>query len=221
MSRIIYTARVVDTKDPEGLGRVKVSLDGFATALELPWIRLVGPYASNSFGVSFLPEVDDEVVVLQGDADAVDQMVCLGSVYNGKNKPKHSDDDGKNNIKEIRTRSGHAITFDDTDGEEKLTIHTPDQKLELEFDHKEGTVTLTSDKKIVVKVPDGKISVECKDAELKASGETTVKGDSKITVEGQSSIKVKASSSIEIESSAQVKVKGSTVKVEGSMVELG
>ena len=221
MSRIVYTARVVSTKDPDSLGRVQVALDGFETAIELPWIRLVGPYASKEFGAFFLPEVDDEVILLQGDGDSLDQLLCLGSVYNGKHKPKTPDDDGKNNIKEIRTRSGHAITLDDTDGEEKLSIHTPDKKLILEFDHKEGTITLTSDKKVIVDVSDGEISVKCKDAKLNASGKITVKGDGDIKVEGSASIEVKASSSLKVESSAQVTVKGATVKVEGSMVELG
>ena len=50
---------------------------------------------------------------------------------------------------------------------------------------------------------------------------STVKGDGDIKVEGSASIEVKASSSLKVESSAQVTVKGATVKVEGSMVELG
>lgn len=222
MSRILYNARVVSTEDPDGLGRVQVALDGFETSIELPWIRLVGPYASKGFGAVFLPEVDDEVVVLQGDGDGLDQMMCLGAVYNGARKPSYSNDDGDNNIKEIRTRSGHAIRFDDKDGEEKLTVQTPDARLVLAFDHKEGTITLTANKKVHIDVGDGQVVVDCKDATLNASGEIVVEGDSRISVESTAStLQVKAASSVVVESDSEITVKAPKVTVSGSRVELG
>lgn len=222
MSRIIYTARVVSTEDPDGLGRVQVALDGFETSLDLPWIRLVGPYASKGFGAVFLPEEDDEVVLLQGDGDGLDQMLCLGSVYNGARKPNYSNEDGDNNVKEIRTRSGHAIVFNDKDGEETLTVQSPDAKLLMKFEQQDGRITLNATGELLLDVTDGALSVRCKDATLEASGEIKVQGDSQISVESQSStIKVKAASSVEVQSDTEVTVKAPTVSVSGSRVELG
>lgn len=208
MSRIIYSGRVVSTKDPEGLGRVQVKLMGFEEEVELPWVRLVGPYASNSFGMVYLPEIDDEVVLLQGFGDALDHMVCLGSVYNGKLKPKYPDEDGKNNTKAITTRAGSEIVISDEDGKEKITIHTPDDELSMVMDHKEGTITITSTKKIVLDVPDGDVEVTCTTA--------TVTASDAVNIEGTNKVDIKSSTEVSIEGSTAVNVKGADVKVEGS-----
>lgn len=221
MSRLIYTARVVDTQDPDGLGRVQVALDGFEETVELPWIRMVGPYASDGFGVVFLPEVDDEVIVLQGDGDGLDQMLCIGSVYNGNRKPNYSNDDGDNNIKEIRTRSGHALVFSDEDGEERITLSTPDDKIVITLDHKEKTVTIEVPDKLHIDVADGEIKVECKDAKVQASGKITVEGDSDISVKGSTSIEVEGSQSVTVKSSSSVKVEAPQIQLSGSRVEMG
>lgn len=222
LSRIIYTARVVDTQDPDGLGRVQVSLDGFETALELPWIRQVGLYASKDFGAVFLPEKDDEVIVLQGDSDGLDQMICLGSVYNGARKPKTTDGDGKNNLKELRTRSGHALTFSDEDGKEQITLRTPDDKLLLTMQHADGVLKLKASDELRLDVSGGKIRVDCKDATVSASNQITVEGDSKISVQSKSAnISVQAGQDISVKASTTVKVEAPTISLAGSRVELG
>lgn len=222
MSRIIYTARVVDTRDPDGLGRVQVSLDGFESALELPWIRLVGLYASKDFGAVFLPEQDDEVIVLQGDADGLDQMICLGSVYNGARKPKTVDEDGKNNLKEIRTRSGHALIFCDEDGKERITLRTPDDKLLLTLQHADGVVKIKASDEIRLDVSGGKIHVDCKDAAVVASNQITIEGDSRVSVQSKNAnITVQAGQDISVKSPTTVKVEAPTISLAGSRVELG
>ncbi len=217
--RVLYTAKVVSTKDPDGLHRVQVKLEGFSEEIELPWVRLVGPYASNQFGYVWLPEVDDEVLVLQGQGEALDQMVCIGAVYNGKNKPVQTDSDGKNNIKEIRTRSGHRITFDDTDGTEVITMMTAKEEHHMVWDVSAGSITFTGTKLFKIEIPDGDVEVNCTNAKVTASKtieaegtdsvtvkskEVTVKGDSKVTVQG---------GQVEVKGDSKVTIKGGQVAI--------
>jgi len=205
---------VVSTKDPDGLGRVQVKLVGFSEEIELPWVRLVGPYASNQFGQVWLPEIDDEVILLQGQGEALDQMLCLGSVYNGTNKPITTDSDGKNNLKEIRTRTGHRITFDDTDGTEIITIMTAKEEHSLVFDVKEGTITLTGTKKFKVAMDDGDVEVSCKNAKVTATESATIDGTKEATVKADA-VTVQGSKTVDVKDGS-ITISGSDVTIKGS-----
>jgi uncharacterized protein involved in type VI secretion and phage assembly len=54
------------------------------------------------------------------------QPCVIGALWNGKDAPPQSmDSAGSNNIKKLRSRNGVAITLDDTQGTEALTLETP------------------------------------------------------------------------------------------------
>lgn len=112
---------VTNNKDPDGLGRVKVKFPWLSQTEESYWARIVTPMAGNDRGIYFLPEIDDEVLVAfeQGDMNV---PYILGALWNGKDKPPVKNDDGKNNQRVIKSRSGHQIILDDTEGEEKIII---------------------------------------------------------------------------------------------------
>lgn len=171
---IVVVGKVKSTKDPQGLGRVQVELQGYPSRVELPWIRCSGGYASKGFGSVMLPEVGDEILVLRGDGDASDQMLCLGSAYNGTNKPAHDNADGENNVKEFRTRSGNAVTISDKSGEESIHIETPGGKLAVHLDHASGHITLTSSARITLNCSSGDVTVNCKSAKVQASAEVSI-----------------------------------------------
>ena len=197
--RTLFAGKVVSTEDPNSLGRVQVELQGFSSGVQLPWIRLVQPMASNSYGSMFLPEVDDEVMVFKGAGNDFDAMVVLGSVYNGTNKPKESNDDGENNTKQFVTRSGHELTFVDESGSESITLQTPDAKLSLVMDHAGVEIKIDSDDKITV-TSTSKIDVESQE----------------VTVTGSNQVKIDGASKVEITSSAEVSVSAATVSVSGN-----
>lgn len=219
--RLIYTGVVLDSKDPDGLDRIKVKLMGFSEVVETPWVRVLRPYASNQFGFVFLPEKDDEVVLLQGDGNSLDQLICIGSVYNGTNKPKVKDSDGKNNVKEIRTRSNIRITLTDESGKEKIEICTPDDTEHITFDKKNGVIDIVSTKEINLTVPDGTVTVKCKDATVDASGNIKAKAGMDVKVEGGTNIEIKAGAKCTVKGGASVEVNAPMIKIGGGMVEIG
>lgn len=209
---LLIFGTVVDTKDPDGLGRVQVKLAGFEKDVTLPWLRQLQVYASNSFGVVLLPEKDDEVAILRGADNHPDGMLIIGSMYNGKNKPKVPDADGKNNVKELRTRAGHAITVSDESGKEAITITSGDSKLSLAMDQKAGSVTITGDKEINL-TSNSKVTVTAK--------EVAITGDSAVTITGKSKVSIEGKSAVEVKSSTSVKIQGGQVQITGTMVEIG
>ena len=117
----VAIAIVTNNKDPDGLGRVKVRLPWLDEAFESDWARVVAAMAGSGRGLYCLPEVDDEVLV-GFEHGCLDSLYVLGGLWNGKDKPPEGNADGKNNVRALKSRSGHLIRLTDTDGEEKIEI---------------------------------------------------------------------------------------------------
>ena len=115
------TAIVMENIDPEGLGRIKVQFPWQKELGEMtPWIRIVTPHAGGDKGFHFIPEIDEEVLVGFEGGNA-EHPYMMGSLYNGNGKASAFQSDA-NNIKAIKTRSGHIIEFNDTAAGESITI---------------------------------------------------------------------------------------------------
>ena len=130
-----FPALVTDINDPEGLGRVKIALPwspDTAGARYETWARLATFMAGNNRGSWFIPDVDDEVLIVFEGGDPRRPYV-IGSLWNGKDQPPESmDGAGKNFKKVLRSRNGVKLTMDDTDGREQFILETPGgQKLSL------------------------------------------------------------------------------------------
>jgi len=76
---------VTRVDDPEGLGRVCVSLPTYGD-VETQWLGVVLPAAGPKKGIIALPDVDDQVVVLSLDGDPGRGFV-LGGVYGSTTPP--------------------------------------------------------------------------------------------------------------------------------------
>jgi len=131
-----YPALVSDIKDPDGQGRVKISLpwspDTGSASYEA-WARVATMMGGNNRGTWFIPDVNDEVLVTFLGGDSRNPCV-IGGLWNGQDQPPQSmDGAGKNYIKKVRSRNGVQITLDDTDGQEKMILETPGgQKITLQ-----------------------------------------------------------------------------------------
>lgn len=124
----VYPALVTDNKDPDGLGRVKVTLpwaaDSGSDRYEV-WARIAVFMAGNNRGAWFIPDVDDEVLIAFGGGDPRHPYV-VGSLWNGRDTPPEKmDGAGRNNRKVLRSRNGVRITLDDEQGREQMVLETP------------------------------------------------------------------------------------------------
>lgn len=122
----VYPGRVKKVDDGDRLGRVLVELmAGPVVAGDrlIVWARVATLMAGKGRGSVFFPEPDDEVLIAFHAGDPRRPYV-LGALWNGKDTlPQQVD--SSNNIRVIKTRSGHRLEFDDTQGAAKITLTTP------------------------------------------------------------------------------------------------
>lgn len=188
---------VTNNQDPDGMGRVKVRLPWLSDEDESFWARIVAPMAGPERGVYFLPEVDDEVLVAF-EHGMVEFPYVLGGLWNGADKPPESNDDGKNNKRTIKSRSGHIIRLDDSDGAEKIEIVDKTQKNSIIFDASANTITVKADSDITLESAQGKVIIKGQSIEIKSSAQD---------------VKVESSANMDLKASAQMNVKGSMVNI--------
>lgn len=218
---------VTDNNDPENLCRVKVKFPWLSGDDESNWARVASPMAGKERGMTFLPEVDDEVLVAFEYGD-INMPYVIGSLWNGVDKPPYGNDDGKNNIRIIKSRSGHVIKLDDTEGEEKIEIADKEKKNMIIIDIKKKKISLVSEKDIEISAPDGKVTINAKDFEAKSSASTKIeasvsmdfKASEKVTIKGQdieakstASTKIEASASMDLKTSGNMTIKGAAVNI--------
>jgi uncharacterized protein involved in type VI secretion and phage assembly len=138
---------VTNTDDPDALARVKVSYPWLGDDAESPWARVVTPMAGSSHGLVARPEVGEEVMVLFEHGDMRFPYV-IGAVWNAANTPpEHRGADGDNNVRMIRSRSGHEIMLDDTSGSEKIVIVDSSERHRIELSS-DGVVIISDSIKI-------------------------------------------------------------------------
>ena len=107
----VAPATVTDISDPDGQGRVQVTLpwcpDSGGGRYEA-WARIATLFAGSDRGSWFIPDVGDEVLVAFEHGDPARPYV-LGGLWNGSDSPPESAS-AQNNIKMIKSRSGVTIT---------------------------------------------------------------------------------------------------------------
>lgn len=193
--RGVSVAIVTDNKDPEGMGRVKVTYPWRKADGESYWARIATPMAGPNRGTYFLPEVDDEVLVAFADGN-IRYPYVLGALWNGQNSPPETNADGKNDVREIRSRSGHELVFDDAEtngkveittsagnkillddatGQEKIAIEDKSGQNKIEFDATQGSLDITSGATLSIEAPSVEIAGKG-NLKLESNGVLTIKG---------------------------------------------
>ena len=173
---------VTNNKDDEGLGRVKVRFPWLSNTDDSFWARIATPMAGNNRGAYFLPELDDEVLVAFEHGD-VRFPYIVGSLWNGKDQAPANNTDGKNNLRLIRSRSGHVIKLNDEDGKETVEIIDASGKNSIVIDTAHKTITITADADIVLAAAQGSIKLQAKTIEIRATADVTIgaKGKTNVT----------------------------------------
>lgn len=190
----VMVAVVTDNADPDNLGRVKLKLPLQETETETDWVRIATLMSGKDMGSLFLPEVGDEVLVAFHLGE-MRQPFVIGMLWNPKNKPPAPAE--KNDVRKIKSRSGHELIFDDKSGEENITIKT-----------KKGQTIALTDKDDSIKI-----------ADQSGNNEILIKGGSanEITVKSSATtIKLNAKGDVSIESAKEIKIKSTQINIEAS-----
>jgi uncharacterized protein involved in type VI secretion and phage assembly len=179
---------VTNNQDPDKMGRVRVKFPWLSDDHESWWARIATPMAGAGRGVYFLPEVNDEVLVAFEHGDVRFPYV-VGALWNGQDAPPANNDDGKNNIRVVHSRSGHLIRLDDTDGDEKVEI-----------------IDKTGGNSITIKSSDNSITLTC-------TGKMKLQATAGIEITSDADIKIQASTTMDVQASAELNIKGSMVNI--------
>lgn len=194
----LVEALVVDNIDPQRLGRVKVKFPTLPDMPESFWARLMMPMAGTERGWMTIPEKNDEVLVafLHGDFQ---HAVVLGALYNGVDTPPYANEDGENNLRVFQSRSGHRLTFDDTEGAERVELILHNEEIRVIWDSAGKVLGVYSGKDIIIETADT-FSLKCTDfildasnnIDIKAGQTATLKSGNSTSVDGGSNLVLKA-----------------------------
>jgi uncharacterized protein involved in type VI secretion and phage assembly len=185
---------VTQNNDEQGLCRVQVSYPWHEKPLESYWARLAMPMAGNDRGLVLIPEVGDEVLVAFERGDFRFPYV-VGALWNGKDKPPYSNDNGKNDKRGLRSRKKHYLLFDDGDHGVVELAHEKGRK--ITFDDQGFSVHDENGNTVKVDTSSGAMTLE-------ATGTLSIKA---------ASISIEATGTIEVKASATLTILGSLVKI--------
>lgn len=151
-------AVVKEVNDPEKQGRIRVRfLWGEASNLS-PWIHISGVNSGSGKGFHFIPEIH-EMVLLGFEGNDAEKPFVIGSMRGSKEKPDGNWVTDSNDIKTIRSRSGHTLEFNDTQGSEEICIYNgakddPSNMMRLKVSnngyeiYSKGPINMTSEEDI-------------------------------------------------------------------------
>lgn len=187
-------AVVTDNKDPSKLGRVKVKVPILSEQDTTFWAPIVMMGAGKNRGWFFIPEPDDEVLVLFEHGD-MQRPIVVGALWGGKDKPPDENKDGKNQRRVIKSREGSKVTLDDTEGKEKFVIEDGKGKAKITFDcEKEKIVFEAVEGDVCLQAPAGDIQILAKEAELTAKQNVEIHAGSKMQWGSDTTLTIKSSS---------------------------
>ena len=212
-----------------GLIRVSITARDYEDEKQV-WARMAYPYSGQSWGQYFLPEVGDQVLVVFENGD-IGRPYVIGSVPKSTFTFAKNLADENNAFKEIKTKNGNSISFEDNnEGEganDKIKIKTSTEAHYIELNNEKKQIKISDkdgDNQIVMKTENGQM-------EIKAKTKLTIKvGDNlEVIMNGNNGtmeikgtkIKLDASNSVQISSNNMAKFEGGNVTVTGnSMLKL-
>ncbi len=151
--------------------------------------------AGNDRGTFFLPEVDEEVLVAF-DRGEMSHPYVIGALWNGVDAPPETNSDGNNNIRKIKSRSGHEIIFNDEDAAEKLEIRTTaghtiilddtagGEKIEIVDKTGNNKITIDSVEKSINIESMMQLTIKANVVEIEGTTSLTLKSNAALTIQG-------------------------------------
>ncbi|MCL6302588.1 VgrG-related protein [Streptomyces kronopolitis] len=205
----LVPAEVVDIKDPDDQGRVRLRYPWLSDDYVSTWARTVQLGGSKGGGV-VLPEVGDEVLVgfEQGN---LDRPYVIGGLYNGVDKPSPHEVDlydkskGTANRRSFVSKEGHRLELLDADqGPLGVVLATGDNKFRIDLDqhgtrvaiHSDGAVAIEAQR--AVQVTGQGITLDAGSGDLKLSGGQVTLSGERVEVSGRGEVKVHGGTLAEI-----------------------
>lgn len=198
---------VCQNKDPDNLDRIKIRLPWLdhGDVDQTHWAQLLTPMEGKKFGWYTLPDVDDVVVVMFIGGDT-SQPVILGGIWSKPDFSPEPNEDGKNNFRGYRSRSGHRLILDDT-AKTKVVFadKTTKNMVGVGNFEKDGA----GPNKCAVYKPAMSGTVGVSISSMEGTMEITCK-DGALKVDAGKNVKINAETTIDIKAGGELKMSGSS-----------
>ena len=190
-------ALVVDNRDPDKLGRVKLQFPVQPGMPQSTWARVATPMAGRNRGWSTIPEVGDEVLVsfMHGD---IQRGVVIGGLHNGVDSTPYANEDGSNNLRVFQSRSGHRLTFDDKAGGERIELVSHNEGIHIILDSTTQRLTVFVDGDIEISAEEH-YDIRAEDIHISASGNIDIEASQAVVLDGGSASAVVAGGGITLQ----------------------
>lgn len=208
----VALAVVTNTKDPLGLGRVRLRFPWLSDTYESDWSR-VAQFGGVGGGGLLLPEVDDEVLCAF-DRGSLAHPYVLAGLYNGvdrppeepKGRPPVDPTSGRVNWRALTARSGHTVELIESGGPGAaagsgggILLQTGGNGLRIELDEASTALTIGSDGSVTIS---GTRAVR-----VESAGDLTLKAGRSLSLEAVGQVAVKAGASVQLDAIGSVSLK--------------
>lgn len=179
----VVIGTVIDLADPEKVGRVKLQLPQYADQ-QTDWARVATPMAGKDRGFFFQPEVGDEVLVVFENGDPRRAYVVGGLWGKVDTPPDRDGNDPQNNWRLIKSRSGHLVKLNDTQGSETIEIidKSGNHKIVIDSNGKIEIVCSVGD--LELSAPAGTLKLAAQKVEISSTTEMNISATANLTVKG-------------------------------------
>ena len=195
---------VVDNKDPDCLGRLKLMLPLIGPNAVTPWYQVVGNNRKNKAGFWVLPDIGTQVIVCFPYGNR-SQGIVLGCIYDMKHKPPQHSTDNPSHSYLLQTKK-HRLEIIDEEGKEEIRFETAEGKMRAILGPKGIELVNELDGGIEVKCK--KLNIKGKNINLTAKKDFTIKTDDNLTLKEKGKLSLTADK--------EVTLKGKNIKLSGS-----
>jgi uncharacterized protein involved in type VI secretion and phage assembly len=183
----------VITNCSDDRGRVKLKFPWLSDDYESDWARVLQLGAGKDRGLVLLPEVNDEVLVGFEHGDTRRPYV-LGGLYNGVDTAPFGSavDSGSGKVitRGFRSRAGNELIFTDTEGKEKIELHTKDSKVSFTLNAADGSLTVETKGDITIKAGGQAKLTAAKDLTIEATGTGTITAKKGLTLHSDGDVAI-------------------------------
>ena len=197
--------QVVDNKDPESIGRIRVSQDMVSPGSISEWLPIVGQWKQKESGWWTLPELGTQALVVYTKADRSEGYV-LGFIY-----------DEKHTVAKRSSEKATGSTILQTK-KHRIEIIEEKDKEEIRIESKAGQMRCLINKKGGIQIVNelGDINIKCRNIKIESEKEIYVGSKKTVKAESEDEISVKSKKEVIVESEKEVKLKGKNIKMSGS-----
>ncbi len=217
---------VAENYTQEMPGRLCVTIPVRDTdANQLKWAKVAMPYIGPGWGIYFLPEKGDQVLLIFEDGN-IEKPYVIGCIPKDKDKFLKKAADEHNQAKQIQTRNGSNISFWDDENEngakDKITIATAQDEHHIDIDNEADKIAVYDKEKhclVEMNTQKGSMKIHAEQKLEITVGDTiqiVLNGESgKMSIEAKK-LSVEASANIKIEADGNVKISGRQVSTEAT-----